>query len=63
MVLGHDFNSWALKEAMLYRAGTATPVPPFPPCLREAAVAAEQRRHARKDRVSAAGVSRAGAAT
>ena len=34
---------------------------PALPCLRAAALAAEQRKHARKDLVSAAGVSRAGA--
>ena len=44
-------------------APAATLLPCLLPCLREAALAAEQRRHARKGLVSAAGVSRAGART
>ena len=60
----HAFHSRGVQERVAPESGPAAAlIPPFLPCLREAAVAAEQRRHARKDRVSAAGVSRAGAAT
>ena len=60
----HVFRSRGVQERVAPESGPAAAlIPPFLPCLREAAVAAEQRRHARKDRVSAAGVSRAGAAT
>ena len=60
----HVFRSRGVQERVAPGSGPAAAlIPPFLPCLREAAVAAEQRRHARKDRVSAAGVSRAGART
>ena len=60
----HVFRSRGLQERVAPESGPAAAlIPPFLPCLREAAVAAEQRRHASKDRVSVAGVSRAGART
>ena len=54
-MLGHDFNSWG-KRGQCF-TGRVLPCHSlaFLPCLREAALAAEQRRHARKDLVSAAG--------